>query len=280
MKGYIFVELFKKHITTFLSVSEAGPEKLHLTTAKDFQNSGMIKLYFCPEKEWGFCSDEEKILIKEIIIDEIPSAKAGAVDIDLLGRIENRVTLLLTLLLDGEPCQEIAVDLSSLSSSPSLKYFIIPPLIIFLLFIVYLLFIKPYFQPTPSSISPLPPASMAAAEESIIPAFTPVLIYFNPDSAELSSRAKEKLENLLTSIKNRNHGTLYITGYCALYGSEHGREKLSLQRALNVETCLMNSGWITKNEAEVRGLGGRNPVTTDRTKQHLNRRVEIKFSFK
>lgn len=285
MKGYIFVELFEKHITSFLSVSEAGTKKLHLTTAKDFQDSGMIKLYFCPEKEWGFCSDEERILIREIIIDEIPSAKAGAVDIDLLGRIENRVTLLLTLLLDGEPCQEIAVDLSSLSRSPSLKYFIIPPLIIFLLFIVYLLFLKPCFkpcfkpsfQPPPSAISPLPPASMAAEEKSIIPAFTPVLIYFNPDSAELSSRAKEKLENLLTSIKNRNHGTLYITGYCALYGSERGREKLSLQRALNVETCLMNSGWITKNEAEVRGLGGRNPVTTDRTKQHLNRRVEIKF---
>lgn len=279
MKGYIFVELFKRRIKSFLSVSEAGPERLHLTTAKDLQNSGMIKLYYCPEKEWEFCSDEEKVLIKEIIIDEIPRAKTGTVTIDLLGRIENRVTLLLTVLLDGEPCQETAVDLSALSKSPSLKYFIIPPFIIFLLFIVYLLLLKPHFQSTPPAITPGPPVSMTTTEEEIISDFTPVLIYFNPESAELSSRAKEKLENLLTPLKGRSSGTLSITGYCALFGSERGREKLSLQRALNVEKSLINSGWLTENKAEVRGLGGRNPVTTDRTKQHLNRRVEINFSF-
>ncbi|HEB10492.1 MAG TPA: OmpA family protein [Spirochaetales bacterium] len=279
MKGYIFVELFEKRIKSFLSVSGAGPERLHLTTVKDLQNSGMIKLYFCPEEEWEFCSDEERVLIKEIIIDEIPQVKSGTVAIDLLGRIENRVTLLLTVLLDGEPCQEIAVDLSSLSKSPSLKYFIIPPLLIFLLLILYLLFLKSYFQSTPAAITPGPPVPTATAEEKIIPAFTPVLIYFNPESAKLSFGAKEKLENLLTVLKVRSSGTLYITGYCALYGSERGREKLSLQRALNVETYLINSSWKTEKKAEVRGLGGRNPVTTDRTKQHLNRRVEIGFLF-
>ena len=281
MKGYIFVELFEKRIKSFLSVSGAGPERLHLTTVKNLQNSGMIKLYFCPEEEWEFCSDEERVLIKEIIIDEIPQAKAGSVTIDLLGRIENKITLLLTVLLDGEPCQEIAVDLSSLSKSPSLKYIIIPPLIIFLLLILYLLFLKSYFQSTPAAITPRPPVPVptATAEEKIIPAFTPLLIYFNPESAELSFRPKEKLENLLTVLKVRSSGTFYITGYCALYGSERGREKLSLQRALNVETYLMNSGWKTEKKAEVRGHGGRNPVTTDRTKQHLNRRVEIGFLF-
>jgi len=279
MKGYIFVELFERRIKSFLSVSAAGPERLHLTTAKDLQNSGMIKLYYCPEEEWEFCSAEEKVLIKEIIINEIPLAKTGAVTIDLLGKIKNRATLLLTVLLDGKPCQETAVDLSSLSKSPSLKYFIIPPFIIFLLLILYLLFLKPYFQPTPAAITPEPPVPTATAEEKIIPVFTPVLIYFNPESAELSPGAKENLENLLAHLKGRSTGTLYITGYCALFGSERGREKLSLQRALNVERYLINSGWITEMEAEVRGLGGRNPVTREGTEQHLNRRVEIGFFF-
>ncbi len=279
MKGSIFIELFEKRIKYFLSLNETGTKGLHLTTAKDLQNSGMIKLYFCPEKEWIFCSDEERVLIKEVIIDEIPRAKAGAVTIDLLGRIENRVTLFLTILLDGEPCREIIVNLSSLSKSPSLNYFIIPPVIVFLLLFLYLLFLKPYSQSTPATTTPGPPVPVAPsiAEEKIIPASTPVLIYFNPESAELSFRAKEKLENLITLLKARNSGTLYITGYCALYGSERGREKLSLQRALNVEKYLKKSGWIMEKKAEVRGLGGRNPVTRERTEQHLNRRVEIGF---
>jgi flagellar motor protein MotB len=279
MKGHIFVELSEKRIKYFLSISEVSPERLHLTTAKDLQNSGMIKLYFCPEEEWEFCSDEERVLIKEIIIDEIPRAMAGVVTIDLLGRIENRDTLLLTVLLDGEPCQETAVDLSSLSKSPSLKYFIIPPLIIFLLLLLYLFFLKPYFKTTPAAITPEPPVSMITAEENILPAFIPVLIYFNPESAELSFRAKEKLENLLALLKVRSSGTLHITGHCALFGSERGRENLSLQRALNVEKYLIKSGWITEKKAEVRGLSGRNPVTRERTEQHLNRRVEIGFLF-
>jgi len=279
MKGYIFVELFNGRIKPFLSGSKAGPERLQLTTVKDLQNSGMIKLYYCPEEEWGFCSDEERVLITEIIIDEIPRVKAGTVTIDLLGRIENSVTLLLTILLDGEPCREIAVDLSSLSKSPSLKYFIIPPLILFLLLLLYLLFLKPYSQLTPAAKKPGPPVPVppSIVEEKIIPSFTPVLIYFNPESAELSFRAKEKLENLFTLLKARNSGTLYITGYCALYGSERGREKLSLQRALNTEKYLKRSGWVMEKKAEVRGLGGRNPVTRERTEQYLNRRVEIGF---
>ena len=103
-------------------------------------------------------------------------------------------------------------------------------------------------------------------------------VYFGPNSPRLTEEAKDTLTRLMEELKNTPGGgafQLKVTGHCALYGTEQGREELSYDRARRVAEYLEDLGWKGEEKPVIRGLGGREPVTKNNEKQHLNRRVEL-----
>ncbi|MFP4266394.1 MAG: OmpA family protein [Spirochaetaceae bacterium] len=100
-------------------------------------------------------------------------------------------------------------------------------------------------------------------------------IFFEPNRSGITSTAAEKLSRLAEELAEYPEAELKITGHCALYGTEQGRIELSQQRAKAVENFLYRQGWSPETPPEVTGVGGKDPLTRDRDRQHVNRRVEI-----
>jgi outer membrane protein OmpA-like peptidoglycan-associated protein len=99
-------------------------------------------------------------------------------------------------------------------------------------------------------------------------------VYFEPGSALLDKTARAALDSLIPQL-GRAQGKITITGRCALYGTEEGRVRLSELRARRVADYLRAKGWVPAEKPVVKGVGGREPVTRDAERQHLNRMVEI-----
>ncbi len=105
--------------------------------------------------------------------------------------------------------------------------------------------------------------------------FEPQIVYFLPNSARLTPETQEALKAILPLLNKNKNDKFILSGHCALYGTEQGRQKLSVLRASNVYAYLKNLGWSPMKEPEVIGFGGTQYVTKDKKNQHLNRRVEI-----
>ncbi|NBB90335.1 MAG: OmpA family protein [Spirochaetes bacterium] len=114
---------------------------------------------------------------------------------------------------------------------------------------------------------PVSPQAVEPAEWSV---------YFTPDSPVLTARARTRLSDIAERLEDYPaEVTVRITGHTALAGTERGRYDLSEQRARNVYRYLQTAGWDPGGEVDIRGIGGEAPVTRDRERQELNRRVEI-----
>ncbi len=107
------------------------------------------------------------------------------------------------------------------------------------------------------------------------PAKDTITLYFPPDSYKLTTKAKEKLNSLIPTLNRITDTQVAIYGHCALYRTERGRIKLSQQRAITVYKYLIKRGWKPEVKPEIKGFGGKKPLTKDPKKQYLNRRVEI-----
>ena len=122
-------------------------------------------------------------------------------------------------------------------------------------------------------------AATAPAAKPITPAEQetfatgPHLVYFRPDSTALTDSARTALRELSTELPSDHE--VIVRGHCALFGSEEGRIEISELRAENVFAYLKEAGWDPVRRVTVEGVAGRDPVTRDRTRQDLNRRVEI-----
>ncbi len=103
-------------------------------------------------------------------------------------------------------------------------------------------------------------------------------VYFPPDSARLTDNVKEKLRELVPTLRNIQATRVEIAGHCALYGTEQGRMGLSADRARAVYRYLQRSGWNPEDKPNITWYGGKQPVTEERDEQRLNRRVEIRVS--
>ena len=103
-------------------------------------------------------------------------------------------------------------------------------------------------------------------------------VYFPPDSAQLTDAVEENLRGLLPELRGVRASRVEIAGHCALYGTEQGRMDLSANRARAVYRYLQRIGWNPEGEPKLIWYGGKQPVTKDRERQHLNRRVEIRIS--
>lgn len=102
-----------------------------------------------------------------------------------------------------------------------------------------------------------------------------VSVYFLPESSVLLDETKNRLREIAGEVRPENAGITQIEGHCALYGTEESREWLSRERAENVYSYLNSIGVEFPASPRIRGVGGKDPVTRDRDRQELNRRVEI-----
>ena len=99
--------------------------------------------------------------------------------------------------------------------------------------------------------------------------------YFTPNNTTIKKDAGSVLKDLARELKNIQNITLEISGYCAMTGTEEGRERLSKERAYNVLDYLKKEGWVPETEPVVKWYGGTRPVTLIEEEIYRNRRVEI-----
>ncbi len=109
-------------------------------------------------------------------------------------------------------------------------------------------------------------------------------VYFTADSAHITAEARGTLQKLYRELSAQTEAGTELTrmrlhGHTAVAGPEHGRRRLSEQRAENVLSVLQQLGLPVSrqelDELEIEGFGSTAPVTRDPDEQHRNRRVEI-----
>jgi OmpA-OmpF porin, OOP family len=100
--------------------------------------------------------------------------------------------------------------------------------------------------------------------------------FFEVDKAELRAGARPDLLAIAAYLKEHPRRKALIEGHTDSRGSSEHNAELSLQRGTAVESFLLRNG-VDPQHVEVRGLGERHPVATNRTAagRQQNRRVEI-----
>jgi outer membrane protein OmpA-like peptidoglycan-associated protein len=102
-------------------------------------------------------------------------------------------------------------------------------------------------------------------------------IQFTPDSAELLSNEKEKLDKIAEILLRYGDRDILVGGHTALAGTEEGRMNLSRERASAVADYLIAKKVRSPDRMVVRGYGAEKPLADNRTREGMNknRRVEI-----
>ena len=96
--------------------------------------------------------------------------------------------------------------------------------------------------------------------------------HFSLGNSDLSPR---KIDLLLAGMKQCQivpDTPLHIIGHTCKLGKDRDNQVLSQQRAESAAAVLSANGYRV---AEVQGVGAQQPVTTDKGRIRLNRRVEI-----
>jgi OmpA-OmpF porin, OOP family len=132
---------------------------------------------------------------------------------------------------------------------------------------------RPAPQPayTPPAAAPMAPAA---------PAPTPVsyVIYFEFDSARVTSRAESTIQDAASAIKRQQATRITVTGHTDLSGSDQYNLRLSMRRANAVKAALMRLG-VPADSIAVLGKDGEDPAvpTPIGVREPGNRRAEIVF---
>jgi outer membrane protein OmpA-like peptidoglycan-associated protein len=103
-------------------------------------------------------------------------------------------------------------------------------------------------------------------------------IFFNSGSAELSKNSRAELEKIAAFMKINAETSIELGGHTDNTGTENINKQLSLQRANNVKTALMNLG-IVESRIKTMGYGASKPIAANDTEEgkELNRRTELKI---
>jgi outer membrane protein OmpA-like peptidoglycan-associated protein len=106
-----------------------------------------------------------------------------------------------------------------------------------------------------------------------------LIIYFCPNSKQLSDKAKEKLDWVVEVIRNNPSVDIILNGYTDSYGDKHYNEMIAEQRALMVKAYLVDKG-IESNKIQAFGHGAQKFIGSNKTHEgrQMNRRVEIEIS--
>jgi len=118
-------------------------------------------------------------------------------------------------------------------------------------------------SPVPTAVSSLP----VDAPDCQLP-----VVHFLLGNSDLSPR---EIDLILTGVKQCQitlDTPLHIIGHTCKLGKNANNQVLSTKRAESVAALLRAYGYRV---AEVKGAGAQHPVTTDKGRIHLNRRVEI-----
>jgi outer membrane protein OmpA-like peptidoglycan-associated protein len=106
-----------------------------------------------------------------------------------------------------------------------------------------------------------------------------LIIYFGPNSKQLSDKAKEKLDRVVEIVRNNPAVDIILNGYTDSYGDKHYNEMIAEQRALMVKAYLVDKG-IESNKIQAFGHGSQKFIGSNKTLEgrQMNRRVEIEIS--
>lgn len=121
------------------------------------------------------------------------------------------------------------------------------------------------------------PIPVKNTEDSSVTQTTLHIAYFTPNNTSIQKDAASILKILSRELINTPNASVEISGYCAMTGTEEGRERLSKERAYNVLNYLKKEGWIPEIDPVIKWYGGERPVTSDQNEIYRNRRVEIKI---
>ena len=120
-------------------------------------------------------------------------------------------------------------------------------------------------------------ASMFSAALAVEP-HPPVkfLLYFLPDSDQLTEESLELMPQVIAAIDERKSSDVGIYGHTDRLGSDTYNQTLSMQRALAVQAILVNQG-VRPDDTETASHGEGNPLiaTPDGVAEPRNRRVEV-----
>jgi len=301
MEELIGVQIEGQKYVEFLPVREYTRAKMRLTTVKDFQTRAKIKIFLF--------RDNQKKLLKELELDNIPPEKAGVPDINLFGEFDRRRRLSIRVELNGTHRLQTVLHLASTQELRRTTV-LVPVIVVVAGILIFFLWKGGVLgtgekTPVPETTKPVghsvtaekPSASEALASSTLkgdpvqvrnpeskdtekeskytTVQFATQVVYFNPNSAMLTDETKKALDGIVSLLGKHGKSKFSISGHCALFGTEWGREKLSKLRAENVYSYLKEIGWEPPVEPEIQGFGGKRSVTEEKTLQHLNRRVEI-----
>lgn len=305
MKGVdrqLYVRIENKSLVPFFDLDKDQKRSLSLTTLKDRQRTAIVAIY---RKD----REGREIQLKQYTVSPLPSGKAGEPKILLESRKTGARSVEVQLSLGR---RRIASDRFRLPGGGGVWRWLLGGLIILLLVLLALVLLRPapvssIPDVAPSSRTPAPqpapeaerepeeapnpaaaspdvtaeaaPAPAPAPESPAPPAPAALLsepirrtVYFNPDSATLTDRAREAIELLANEIRQYPEIRISILGHCAVKGTEEGRRELSEERAEAAAALLRSKGFEV---ASSRGLGAEEPLTLEEEDQYLNRRVEI-----
>jgi outer membrane protein OmpA-like peptidoglycan-associated protein len=101
-------------------------------------------------------------------------------------------------------------------------------------------------------------------------------VLFAYDEAELTDLARRELSQLADALKSSPNTYITIEGHADSTGSEDYNQELSMERAREVRSYLIEQG-ISGTRVAVRALGENDPIANNDTPQGRanNRRVEI-----
>ena len=146
--------------------------------------------------------------------------------------------------------------------------------------------IAPVVAPAPPP--PPPPAAVVAPPAAVVPPPAPPAppaatkvtyaadAFFDFDKSVIKPAGKQKLDDLISKIKDINLEVIIAVGHTDSVGSDSYNQKLSVRRSEAVKAYLVSKG-IEKNRVYTEGKGEKQPVADNKTAEGRakNRRVEI-----
>lgn len=102
------------------------------------------------------------------------------------------------------------------------------------------------------------------------------ILYFLPDSDELTGASKAELEHVFAEIQRRPLPDIVVIGHTDTIGARRYNDRLSLARAERMREMMVERG-IPADRIQARGRGERELLvrTADEVREPRNRRVEI-----
>ena len=118
------------------------------------------------------------------------------------------------------------------------------------------------------------PQKIQACEGSQVKNCSPV-IYFLPDSYEISPFGKERLDWSVEKLQRWPQRKVLITAHAYEWGGAEYNKDLAMQRAKAIGLYFVQKG-IEPERIRIKSLGDAEPVCLKQECQHLNRRAIVK----